>query len=62
VSADQLRTIAYRTAVAGLALVLVVLLTVIAAGGSSHRRRAVLEIDYGTPMTPPAGTLPRSIP
>jgi len=61
-STDQLRTIAYRTAVAGLALILVVLLTVIAAGGSSHRQRAVIEIDYGTPMTPPAGTLLRSIP
>lgn len=59
-SAAEIHTAAYRAAVIGLTLILVVLLTMLATGGS-YQRRGVIEVDYGTP-TPPAGTIPRSVP
>jgi len=56
-SAAEMYTRAYRTAVAGVTIVLASLLILLATGGT---RRGVLDVDYGTPT--PAGTQLRSLP
>jgi len=45
----------------GLCLVVLVLLVTLACRPSGNRI-VPLEIDYGTPMAPPAGTIPTAVP
>jgi len=59
-SAAEMYTRAYRTAVVGFAIVLVSLLVLLVTGAGA--RRGVIDVDYGTPLTPPTGTLPRAAP